>query len=60
MQDGVDGVICGMDNAAIARAILDLANDPAKRERLSNYLATHDYGNECEVEKIYNLLDQKH
>lgn len=57
VQDGVDGVICGMDNAAIARAILDLANDPAKRERLSNYLSTHDYGNEREVEKIYGLLD---
>ncbi len=57
VQDGVDGVICGMDNAAIAHAILDLANDPAKRERLSNYLSTHDYGNEQEVEKIYGLLD---
>lgn len=57
VQDGVDGVICGMDNAAIAHAILDLANDPAKREHLSNYLSTHDYGNECEVGKIYRLLD---
>ncbi len=57
VQDSVDGVICGMDNAAIAHAILDLANDPAKHEHLSNYLATHDYGNEREVEKIYELLD---
>ena len=57
VQDGVDGIICPMDNAGIARAICDLAGDATKRKALSNYLAAHDYGNECEVDKIYQLLD---
>jgi len=57
VQDGVDGIICPMDNAGIARAICDLAGDASRRQALSNYLAAHDYGNECEVDKIYQLLD---
>lgn len=56
VRDGVDGIICPMDNAGIARAIADLAGDSAKRQALSAYLATNDYGNEAEVEKIYRLL----
>jgi len=57
VQDGVDGIICPMDNAGIARAICDLAGDASRRQALADYLATHDYGNECEVDKIYQLLD---
>jgi len=57
VQDGVDGIICPMDNAGIARAICDLAGDAARRQALADYLATHDYGNEREVDKIYQLLD---
>ncbi|MBR1726026.1 MAG: glycosyltransferase [Muribaculaceae bacterium] len=56
VQDGVDGIICPMDNASIARAIADLAGDTARRQALSDYLATHDYGNEAEVAKVYQLL----
>ena len=58
VQDGVDGIICPMDNAGIARAICDLAGDATKRKALSNYLAAHDYGNEPEVEKIYGLIQR--
>ena len=58
VQDGVDGIICPMDNASIARAIVDLAHDPAQRQQLSHYLATHDYGNEAEVNKLYQLLEK--
>ena len=56
VQDGVDGIICPMDNASIARAIADLAGDTARRQTLSDYLATHNYGNEAEVAKVYQLL----
>lgn len=57
IRDGVDGVICGMDNDSIANAIITLAQDKLKQNNLVTYLRTHDYGNECEIEKIYKLLN---
>lgn len=57
ISNGVDGIICGMDNDSIADAIIDLANDKLKQASLSEYLLAHDYGNEKEVEKIYKLLN---
>ena len=57
IKDGVDGVICEMDNESVAQAIIDLYNDKEKQERIINFLKSHDYGNEQEVEKIYALID---
>ena len=56
IQNGVDGVICGTDNDSIAEAIISLAQDHNKQKDLVNYLRSHDYGNEGEVEKIYKIL----
>lgn len=56
IQDGVDGIICSMDNESIAEAISSLANDMQKQKQLSSYLLGHDYGNEQEVNKLYKLL----
>lgn len=57
IQDGVDGIICGMDNESIAHAIFSLARDREKQEALAKYVSSHDYGNEKEIEKIYQLLN---
>jgi len=57
IQNGVDGIICPMDNEGIANAIFALAKDKHLQETLSTYVSTHDYGNETEVEKIYQLLN---
>ena len=57
VKDGVDGIICAMDNDSIADAILSLAYDLNRRRSLSEYVSTHDYGNESEIEKIYKLLN---
>ena len=54
--DGIDGIICEMDNESVARAIFDLSNDEKQRQRITDYLSSHDYGNESEVEKIYDLI----
>lgn len=56
IKDGVDGVIVPMDNQGCADGIVNLINDKTKQEEIINYLKTHDYGNEKEVEKIYNLI----
>ena len=45
-----------MDNDSIAEAIFNLTQNKEKQIEISNYLASHDYGNESEVDKIYKLL----
>ena len=57
IHDGVDGIICGMDNESIAHAIFSLARDREKQEALAKYVSSHDYGDEKEIEKIYQLLN---
>ena len=57
IQNGIDGIICGMDNQSIADAIISLDKDKQLQARLVDYVSSHDYGNEKEVEKIYKLLN---
>ena len=56
VQDGFDGIICNMDNNSIADAVYNLATDKNKQTEISEYLLSHDYGNESEVNKIYKIL----
>ncbi len=56
IRDGVDGVICDLDNEAVAHAIYDLANNAEKQQQLITHLASHDYAGMAEVEKIYDLI----
>lgn len=56
IKDGVDGVIVPMDNQNCALGIVKVIKDNALLNDISSYLATHDFGNESEVEKIYSLL----
>lgn len=55
--DGVDGVICDMDNKKIAEAIYCLANDKQKQASIIEYLKSHDFAGESEVEKLYELIN---
>ena len=56
VKDGVDGVIVPLENQACADGIVRFIRDKALQSRIIDYLKTHDYGNEAEVEKIYQLL----
>lgn len=56
VKDGLDGVIVPLDNDAIAKGLAALLYDCQRRKAIAEYLATHDFGNVCEVEKIYKLL----
>lgn len=56
IRNGVDGVIVPMDNAACAKGIAEVILDKKLRKRIEDYLHTHDYGNESEIEKFYKLL----
>lgn len=54
--NGSDGIICEMDNESITKAILQLAESPQMRTRLTNHLQTIDHGNEQEIRKLYDLI----
>lgn len=56
IQDGIDGVIVPMGNEDCARGISSVINNKKLQHLITDYLSTHDYGNESEVEKIYSLL----
>lgn len=56
IKNGIDGVICDMDNQSIANALYKLATDRTTRDSLSEYLSLNDYGNESEINKIYSFL----
>jgi glycosyltransferase involved in cell wall biosynthesis len=58
VQDGVDGVIVKMDNESIAEGIARMINDNKLQTFIEQYLTTHDYGNEKEVEKLYKLIEE--
>lgn len=55
VNDGVDGVIVPMDVDACAAGIYSFLKDENKRRRVAEYLQTHDYGNEKEIDKIIDL-----
>ena len=56
IKDGIDGVIVPMDNQGCAEGIVSLIYDKTKQDDIVNYLKTHDYGNEKEVNKLYQLI----
>lgn len=56
IQSGVDGVIVPMDNEGCAQGLAAVIADAPLRQRLIAHLRTHDYGNESEVHKIYELI----
>ena len=58
IKDGVDGVIVPMDNEGCAHGMVNAITHPEQLQTITQYLHTHDYGNEHEVEKIYELITQ--
>ena len=56
IQNGKDGVIVPLENAACAEGIVRVIRDAKLQSQLVQFLKAHDYGNENEVEKIYKLI----
>ena len=58
IKDNIDGIIVPMDNEGCANGIIEAIRNKALLNLISDYLSTHDYGNESEVEKVYELLKE--
>ena len=56
IQSGMDGVIVPLEVDACAHEMADFIRDQEGQARVVKYLETHDYGNEQEIEKIYQLV----
>ena len=56
IKDGIDGVIVPMDNEGCAQGIAKAVENQPLLDKLTEYLESHDYGNESEVNKIYALM----
>lgn len=54
--DGKDGIICELNNEAIADAIMKLSSKVERMKTLGENAAQMHAGNDCEVEKIYRIL----
>lgn len=57
VKDGVDGVIVPLEIEGCAAGMYAFIKDEAKRKCVAEYLRTHDYGNEKEIEKIIALAE---
>ena len=55
IKDGIDGVIVPMDNTKCADEIVDFIMNKDLQTQIVKYLQAHHYGNESEVEKVYQL-----
>ena len=56
IRHGVDGVIVPLDNEGCARGLARFISDEPLRNRIAGNLGNLDFGNEAEVNKIYNHL----
>lgn len=57
IEDGIDGIICELDNDRIAEAIITLADNSGKMNELIENLAHRDFSGAEEINKIYALLN---
>lgn len=56
ITSGVDGVIVSLDEMETAKGIVEFIKNKKLREQIIEYLRTHDFGNEKEVDKVYMLM----
>ena len=56
VKDRLDGIICDMSCESVADAIENLVRNQNLQQNIINYLSVNDYGNESEINKIYNLI----
>lgn len=59
LRDGYDGVIVPMDNKECARGIIRVIRDEDLQKKLIENTKHVDYTNASEIEKIYQLMDDK-
>ena len=57
-ENGVNATICDMTPESLSNAIIDLLQDPDKRNRYSSWLRQHPADNRGSINKLYALIDE--
>ena len=57
IEDGYDGIIVPLDNKECAKGIERVIRDSDLQNKLIENMKKTHYSNECEVEKIYKLME---
>lgn len=57
LKDGWDGVIIPLENQRCAESLIKIIKDKQLREQLCKNTKQENYSNECELEKLYRLMD---
>lgn len=57
VMDGVDGIIVPLEVSECAVKMADFISKVEKQYEIVHYLETHDYGNEGEIKKVYQLVN---
>ncbi len=55
IEDGVDGVIVPLEIDLCSNAMTAFLKDKKKQTKIVKYLSEHEYGNEKEIIKVYQL-----
>lgn len=58
IQDGIDGKILPMDNEGCAQGLAEFIMNIELQKRITEHLRSHDYGNEAEVEKLCEIINE--
>lgn len=58
IQDGIDGKIVPMDNEGCAQGLAEFIINTKLQKQITDYLKEHDYGNEAEVGKLYEIINE--
>ena len=56
IQDNIDGRIVPMENEDCAKGMAEFILNKELQEQIVDYLQVHEYGNESEIEKLYDLI----
>jgi len=57
VNDGVDGVIVPLDNEGCAKGLIEFISNTKLQKKIIDNLNSKDFGNEHEVQKFYNLIN---
>lgn len=56
IKNGTDGVIVPMENESCANSMVDFIQNKPLQNQIVGYLNQHDYGNESDIQILYNLI----
>ena len=57
LQDKVEGMVVPMNPEGIAQGLITMLEDEQTRETYTNYLSGREYGNQDEIKKYMELMD---